>query len=513
CGAKVLVKVVEDQWFIDYSNPEWKELTREALREMRIVPKELRREFEEAIDWMREKACARKSGLGTRFPFDPEWIIESLSDSTIYMAFYTISNYINSGEVDPSKLDDEVFDYVFLGRGDPRGIASGKGIDEGTLRRMREEFLYWYPLDSRHSGRDLIWNHLTFFIFNHVAIFPRELWPKQIVVNGSVTMEGKKMSKSLGNIIPIAQAVEMFGADPIRLSVLGSAELSSDADFSPIVAASTLKRLFRILDLAQKFRSFEKELLVRDLWDMWIVSMLRSHVREVTEAMEECRTREAIHHAIYLLLNEVEEYLEVKGSDANGPLMKFLLSVWARLLSPFAPHVAEEVWEIIGEGGFVSTAPWPSHEEIPEYEEAEISYKIISNIVEDVKNVTSARISGSKLYIYVASSWKYGLFKRVEELKAVLGLDPRKIVPELLKESQFRERADSLYEMVRQLASGGWPWIPEKEVERQVLESAKGYLERKLGMEVILDDEDNPSYDPKGRASRALPGKPAIYLE
>ncbi|MEM2730258.1 MAG: leucine--tRNA ligase [Candidatus Korarchaeum sp.] len=513
CGAKVLVKVVEDQWFIDYSNPEWKELTREALREMRIVPKELRREFEEAIDWMREKACARKSGLGTRLPFDPEWIIESLSDSTIYMAFYTISNYINSGEVDPSKLDDEVFDYVFLGRGDPRGIASGKGIDEGTLRRMREEFLYWYPLDSRHSGRDLIWNHLTFFIFNHVAIFPRELWPKQIVVNGSVTMEGKKMSKSLGNIIPIAQAVEMFGADPIRLSVLGSAELSSDADFSPIVAASTLKRLFRILDLAQKFRSFEKELLVRDLWDMWIVSMLRSHVREVTEAMEECRTREAIHHAIYLLLNEVEEYLEVKGSDANGPLMKFLLSVWARLLSPFAPHVAEEVWEIIGEGGFVSTAPWPSHEEIPEYEEAEISYKIISNIVEDVKNVTSARISGSKLYIYVASSWKYGLFKRVEELKAVLGLDPRKIVPELLKESQFRERADSLYEMVRQLASGGWPWIPEKEVERQVLESAKGYLERKLGMEVILDDEDNPSYDPKGRASRALPGKPAIYLE
>lgn len=513
CGAKVLVKVVEDQWFIDYSNPEWKELAREALSGMRIVPKELRREFEEAIDWMKEKACARKSGLGTRLPFDPNWIIESLSDSTIYMAFYTISKYVNSGEVDPSKLDDDIFDYVFLGKGDPESLSSSKGVDRETLMRMREEFIYWYPLDSRHSGRDLVWNHLTFFIFNHVAIFPKELWPRQIVVNGSVTMEGKKMSKSMGNIIPIAQAVAMFGADPIRLSVLGSAELSSDADFSPVVASSTLKRLFRILDLAREFGRFEKGFSAEDLWDMWIVSMVRSHVREVTEAMEECRTREAIHHVIYLLLNEVEEYLEVKGVNANGPLMKSVLHIWARLLSPFAPHVAEEVWESIGEEGFVSKAPWPSYEEVPEYREAEIAYRVISNIVEDVKSVISAGVSGSKLYIYVASSWKYDLFRRVEELKAALGLDPRRIVPELLRESVFKERAGSVYEVVKQLAGGGWPWLLGKESEKEVIESARDYLRRKLGMEVVVDDEDEPSYDPKGRASRALPGKPAIYLE
>ncbi|RDD53230.1 MAG: leucine--tRNA ligase [Candidatus Korarchaeota archaeon NZ13-K] len=513
CGAKVLVRVVEDQWFIDYSNPEWKELAREALRGMRIVPKELRREFEEAIDWMREKACARKSGLGTRLPFDPDWIIESLSDSTIYMAFYTISKYINSGEVDPGSLDDEVFDHVFLGMGDPEDIARRKGLSAESLRMMREEFLYWYPLDSRHSGRDLIWNHLTFFIFNHVAIFPRELWPRQIVVNGSVTMEGKKMSKSLGNIIPIGQAVEMFGADPIRLSVLGSAELSSDADFSPIVAVSTLKRLLRILDLAQRFKDFEKELVIGDLWDRWIITALRSHVREVTEAMEECRTREAIHHVIYLLLNEVEDYLEIKGSEVNGSLMKFLLGVWARLLSPFAPHTAEEVWEILGEEGFVSKARWPSPDEMPEYREAEISYRLLLNVIDDVRSVTSTGISGSKLYVYVASSWKYELFRRVDELRTELGLDPRRIIPELMREDAFRERAKSVSEIVKQLSSGGWPWLPDREMERSVLESARDYLRRRLGMEVVVEDEDNPSYDPRGRAGRALPGKPAIYIE
>jgi leucyl-tRNA synthetase len=512
CGAKVVVKVVEDQWFIDYSNPEWKELAHEALRRMRIIPKELRREFEDAIDWMREKACARKSGLGTRLPFDPNWIIESLSDSTIYMAFYTISKYINSGILDASKLDEEVFDYIFLGKGDEKDLSSRKGIDGDVLRRVREEFLYWYPLDSRHSGRDLVWNHLTFFIFNHVAIFPRELWPRQIVVNGSVTMEGKKMSKSLGNIIPIKRAVELFGADPIRLSVMGSAELSSDADFSPIVASSTLKRLFRILDLASKFSSFDEEIVIEDLWDMWLVTMLKLHVKEVTEAMEECRAREAIHHSVYLLLNEVEEYLEAKG-EANGSLMKYVLNVWARLLAPFAPHTAEEIWETIGGEGFVSLARWPSHEEIPEYKEAEISYKILSNIIEDVKNISSSGISGKNLYIYVASQWKYELFKRIEELKSEVGLDPRRLIPELMKDPVFRERGSYVPEIVKQLSSGGWPWLPDRDKELSALETAKNYLERKLGMKIIVDLEENPSYDPKKRASRALPGRPAIYIE
>ena len=51
--------------------------------------------------------------------------------------------------------------------------------------------------------RDLVQNHLSFFVLNHVAIFEKKLWPKEIVVNGSVMMDGAKMSKSMGNIIPL----------------------------------------------------------------------------------------------------------------------------------------------------------------------------------------------------------------------------------------------------------------------------------------------------------------------
>jgi leucyl-tRNA synthetase len=193
--------------------------------------------------------------------------------------------------------------------------------------------------------------------------------------------------------------------------------------------------------------------------------------------------------------------------------MKYILNVWARLLAPFAPHVAEEIWETIGEGGFVSLAPWPSHEEIPEYREADISYKILSNIIEDVKSISSSGISGSNLYIYVASPWKYELFRRIEELKPEIGLNSRRLIPELMKDPAFRERGSYVPEIVKQLSSGGWPWLPDRDKELSAIETAKNYLERKLGMKVRVDLEESPSYDPKKRASRALPGRPAIYIE
>ena len=59
------------------------------------------------------------------------------------------------------------------------------------INTMKKEFQYFYPVDARHSGRDLVQNHLSFFVLNHAAIFGEKLWPKEIVVNGSVMMDGE----------------------------------------------------------------------------------------------------------------------------------------------------------------------------------------------------------------------------------------------------------------------------------------------------------------------------------
>jgi len=232
CGAECVVKLLSNQWFLDYSNKDWKKKAHVCFEKMNILPNEIRSEFDKVLDWLRERACARQHGLGTKVPWDKEWLVESLADSVIYMAFYIISKYVNKKEINGNDLTDEFFDYVFYGKKDPIEISNKINITKEKLEEIRNEFLYFYPVDSRHSGRDLVPNHLTFFVLNHVALFPEENWPQEIVVNGSVLMAGKKMSKSMGNIIPLRDAVRKYGADPIRLTILISAELLQDADFN-----------------------------------------------------------------------------------------------------------------------------------------------------------------------------------------------------------------------------------------------------------------------------------------
>jgi len=83
---------------------------------MNILPNEIRSEFDKVLDWRRERACARQHGLGTKIPWDKEWLVESLADSVIYMAFYIISKYVNKKEINGNDFTDEFFDYVFYGK-------------------------------------------------------------------------------------------------------------------------------------------------------------------------------------------------------------------------------------------------------------------------------------------------------------------------------------------------------------------------------------------------------------
>src|SRR3990172_3826082 len=112
---------------------------------MTLYPEASRKQFDYVIDWLRDWPCAHHRGLGTKLPWDENWGIESLSDSTVYMAYYTIAHVLQGGSLKSevpwaSRLDDAFFDYVFLGQGERGGIASRLGIEEGLLEDLRREF-------------------------------------------------------------------------------------------------------------------------------------------------------------------------------------------------------------------------------------------------------------------------------------------------------------------------------------------------------------------------------------
>lgn len=224
---------------------------------MELYHPETRAQFEASLAWLREWACSREFGLGTRLPFDEKYLIESLSDSTIYMAYYTIVHKLQGGVIDgsvvgpagirPDQLTDAVWDYIFLEGAYPADCS----IDERVLAELRKEFNYWYPFDLRVSGKDLIQNHLTMSIYNHVAIFPPEKWPKSFRANGYVLRDGVKMSKSLGNFLTLKDAVALYSADGLRVGLAAAGDGTDDANFVDETANMAIMRLHTFLTWSQ----------------------------------------------------------------------------------------------------------------------------------------------------------------------------------------------------------------------------------------------------------------------
>jgi len=533
CKTECIVKIFENQWFINYGDEYWKELAKDCLDDMDIVPDDLRPEFEYTIRWLRQKACARKSGLGTKLPWDRGWIIESLSDSVIYMAYYTLSNYIKLYNIVSDQLTDEFFDHVLLGEGDPSKVSKATRIDEELLKKIKDEFTYFYPLDSRHSGRDLVPNHLTFFIFNHVAIFPKELWPKQIVVNGSVLMEGKKMSKSLGNIIPLREAIKKFGADPLRLAILSTAELLQDADFSPSLAKSLNVKLERFYEFAMSVINLQEgcEDIELSTEDRWLISRLQRIIKAVTEAMDRLRIREAINYSLYELDQDVQWYMRrspMEGSSehkkrAIAKVLKTLIEVRVRLLAPFAPYICEEIWEKMGKAGLVSIADWPVYDEKKVDEKAEEMEDMIMRTLEDTMNIIKVtKIKPSRIHYYTSAGWKWEAYLKALEILETGASDISEIMRRLIEDKNMK-KSKELYRFVQRIYDEVRKTPPDLRQRRSrvkiinelnVLKNSTEFFEKELGVKVqVYSEEDSKRFDPMNKANLAQPYRPAIYID
>lgn len=533
CKTECIVKTVSDQWFINYGNPEWKALAHKNLDRMEILPAEVRPEFSNVIDWLHEKACARKSGMGTRLPWDKEWIIESLSDSTIYMAYYTIAKHIKQNKIQPAQLTDQVFDYIFLGLGKVDEISRKTGLHKKLIEQMRNEFTYFYPLDSRHSARELISNHLTFMIFNHTAIFPEDLWPRQIIVNGVVMMEGAKMSKSFGNIIPLREALAKFGADPLRLSVLSTAELLQDADFSPAIARSMRDRLERLYKFASKLAKTSRKKVPEESLtpiDRWMLSRLQEHVKKATEAMERLEARKAIHSVLYELNQDFQWYQRRAVSKEGGRndiltyVFTEVLDAQIRMLAPVAPHMCEELWEMIGGKGFVSLASWPEYDAAKRDVTAEENEALIMSVLEDTMNIMKAmNVNPKKVCYYAAAPWKWKVYLKTVEKSASTKIQLKDIMRELVADPAVKTKIEKTARFAAQTVDEVNCMSEERKQkilqtgtinEAEVLGEAERFLEKEINAEIrIYNEEDASCYDPKARAMLARPYRPAIFIE
>jgi leucyl-tRNA synthetase len=409
-----------DQWYLAYGEESWTSAVRKHVLNSNTFnaygPDPLSR-YEYTIGWLKEWACTRQFGLGTYLPWDPAWVIESLSDSTIYMAYYAIANTLQGadnltgdkakspGKIDPADLTPDVFDYIF--RNGP--LPNGCNIPVEVLDKMRSEFRYWYPMNLRVSGKDLIPNHLTMALYNHAAIWEDEpeLWPQGFYCNGHVLVDAEKMSKSKGNFLMMNETIERYSADATRLACADAGDLLDDANFSRDLADSSVLTLVTedawIVETLASSASLRPDDEPYTFMDRTLLNEVNRSIEATATNFSNMKFKEGLKTSWFDMLNARNEY-RAWSVDSGTPMHAAVVRRWAEsvaiLICPICPHWSvaimpeicfdcrsapwqrlltdafvsavvslscsnrsEMVWKKLGKQGLAVKAPWPAAEE------------------------------------------------------------------------------------------------------------------------------------------------------
>ncbi|MCK4669584.1 MAG: leucine--tRNA ligase [Nanoarchaeota archaeon] len=511
CGAPVIIKRYDDQWFIRYSDEKLTETTKDHAKTMNVQPSSYNESLPGALDWFQDRACARQGRwLGTLFPFDKKYIIEAISDSTLYPIYYLISLYANQGKLKTENLTLEFFDFVFLNKGDAGEVSKKCNVDANLLKQLQEDVKYWYPLDINLGGKEHQRVHFPPFIMNHVAILQKEYWPKGIFVNYWIVGKGgEKVSKSKGGTEPIPGSAKTYGIDTMRLYYANIGSPFVDVDFDADTVLKYKTRLERTWTLFSDLLEFSKS-KTNDI-DKWLVSKINSRLKTIKSAMENFNFKAASDETYFGIYKDLTWYKSRGGQNID--LIKDVLGTWAKTMSIFTPFTAEEMWETLGNKELVALQPWPEYDESKIDLAAESAEDIFISTKEDIGQVLKlAKIQKpKKISLFVAHEWKYPLFKKLKELMEETR-NPGEIIKKVMADPELKKHGQDVAKLVPRIVKSGK--VPGEnmtsESEFKTLFDAKSVLEEefKCNVAVIKAEEAKDA-----KAAQATPGKPAILAE
>ena len=216
----------------------------------------------------------------------------------------------------------------------------------------KEALNYWTPVDWYNGGMEHTTLHLLYSRFWHkflydIGVVPTKEPYARRTSHGMILGEnGEKMSKSRGNVVNPDEVIEQYGADTMRLYEMFIGDFEKSAPWS----TSSIKGCKRFVDRVWGLQDMVNDV---DGYSPVLVKQIHRTIKKVTEDIEGMKFNTAIA-AMMALLNDI---------DKAGSLSKADYMTLIRLLSPFAPHVTEELWQVLGGEGFCSVADWPTYDE------------------------------------------------------------------------------------------------------------------------------------------------------
>ncbi|KKM06074.1 hypothetical protein LCGC14_1747710 [marine sediment metagenome] len=329
----------------------------------------------------------------------------------------------------------------------------------------------------------------------------------------------------MGNIIPLRQAIRDHGADPIRLAIIISAELLQDADFNLESVTGIKNKLVSLLEECSKLKPEKLGDLQAE--DKWILSKLQSLISNVSSSIEKMRLREGLHGNLFSFESDLQWYFKrakAKGrSDYSGVLYE-INSKRVAMLSPFAPHIAEEMWEKIGNSGLVSQTSWPTVSADVIDLNAIQSEELLKSTIDDISNILKVtKITPKKITIYTADAFKSKAYHSILEKVMAGQTNMGVIMKDLIANSEtadIKKNPDFVQKTIKDILS------EPTEIRKTKLETKefdeKSLIENELvslakadfGVDMqVFSESDSEIYDPKGKARYARPFKPAILIE
>jgi leucyl-tRNA synthetase len=544
-SGDVCVVALTDQWFLAYGEDEWKQQVENWINDNNPLFKTyhpaVRKELKETVDWLREWGCSRSYGLGTKMPWDERYLIESLSDSTIYMAYYTIAHMLHLDlegskvnpeyNIKPEQLTQKVWDYILMGT--PYPADAPNVPSEATLAKLRKEFEYWYPVNLRVSGKDLIKNHLTMFLYNHCAMWPDQpakRWPGAIFANGYIMVDSEKMSKSKGNFLTVEQVCNEYSADATRIALADAGDSTDDANFSIFTANSSILRLYVHIEFIKEVVAMRDSGKLRkgdksSFQDRVFENKINKALIECKEFYDKMLYREVLKTAWF----DFESARDTYRTEVEGGMHEELIFKWIEamtlMLAPITPHISEYIWtELLQKSGSVVTAKYPDVSTLTVDKLLLQSDEYLHNTLHMIRTrIAKEKQKPTFAYIYVADKFLPWQITALNVLKSVLQekgtADDSKYIASKLKEQKLDGKlmstamgfiAIKLEAYAKEGPSVLEPVMPFDEYElltqqMNIVKLALGGLEAKI---FKLSEPDIP--DPQKRLQQTQPGHPTI---
>ncbi len=353
----------------------------------------------------------------------------------------------------------------------------------------------WMPVDMYIGGAEHACMHLIYVRF--YTKFLRDLGlvqcdePAIRVFNQGLlhAEDGRKMSKSFGNVINPLDIIEEHGADPLRLFLVSVAAPDSDFSWSEKGFQSTVKFLDKVVEYYSTVKQGKST--------PYIEHKINSLIRDVSEDIEKMKYNLAV-----IKLRGFFDLLQDEES-------KETLEAFLKLLSPFCPHSTEELWEKIGNSAFISLADWPKADESkinPELEEQEAYAKDLTDDISTAKELAKLdTISSIKLI--TSPNWKYDLYALVGKELSNDNRDFKDIIGKIMS-TDLKEHSKDITRILPSLIKKGVSSI-SKETEEKLLNDSIESLKEQFQAEITIESA-NDSQEPK--AKNAAPSKPAILL-